>query len=232
MTLQPNLSSDSSEDSSSPAKGWVGQLDNSTFSLQESIGGWRGALESLLPGLVFVVAYIATRDLTWPLILSGGIAIAFIGVRLVQRSSLTQAFSGMIGVLIGVAWAALSGQATNYFAWGLVTNAVFCALMVVSLLIRKPAVLFLMQYGFGLPPDWRDESWGPLLLKRAALATWVWVGVFGIRLSAQLPLYLGGHVVSLGVVKLILGLPLFAVGAWITWVLLRGIVPAKVEEDA
>lgn len=209
-----------------PARqGWVGQLDQQQFSVADSIGGWRGAVESLLPGLVFVVAYVLTRTLVWPLALSGGIALVFIVVRLLQRSSLTQASAGMLGVLVGVIWAALSGRAENYFAWGLITNAGFALLMLISLLARRPAIVLLMEFAVGLPSGWRQQPWGPLLQRRGTWATWVWVAVFSVRLAVQAPLYFGGHVVGLGVWKLVLGLPLFALGGWLTWVLMRGIAP-------
>ncbi len=210
---------------------WAQQLDSSSFSIQESIGGWRGAMESLLPGLVFVVAYVATRDLYWPLILSGGLAGVFVVARLIQRSTLTQAFAGMFGVLIGVVWAALSGKAENYFAWGLITNAVFLLAMLISLLARRPAVSLIVQSAVGLPAGWRDAPGAALFLKRSAAATWVWVAVFAIRLAVQAPLYFGGHVAWLGILKLVLGLPLFAVAGWLNWVLLRGVMPQQEEES-
>ncbi len=216
---------------SSRGPAWARQLDDSTFSFAESIGGWRGALESLLPGLIFVVAYVVTKGLWWPLVLSGGTAALFVLIRILQRSTLTQAFAGVFGVLIGVAWAGLSGKAENYFAWGLLTNAFFLLLMLVSLLVRRPAMLLLMQFAVGLPDGWKDQPWAPLLRKRTALATWVWVAVFGLRLGVQAPLYFGGQVVGLGVLKLLMGLPLFAIGGWLTWVLLRRVVPASAEEN-
>lgn len=209
-----------------PRGGWIGQLDQQQFSLAESIGGWRGAVESLLPGLVFVVAFVVTRTMVWPLALSGGVAVIFIAVRLIQRSTLTQAGAGMVGVLIGVVWAALSGRPENYFAWGLLTNAGFLLLMLLSIVVRRPLVLLLMEFAIGLPADWREAKWAPVLRRRGAEATWVWVAVFGIRLAVQAPLYFSGQVVGLGVLKLVMGLPLFAVGGWLTWVLMRGIVPA------
>lgn len=205
---------------------WAQQLDSNQFSLQESIGGVRGAAESLLPGLVFVVAYVATRELSWPLILSGGLAAIFVIARLVQRSTLTQAFAGMFGVLIGVVWAALSGKAENYFAWGLITNAAFLAVMLLSLVLRKPMVAWLVQSAVGLPPNWKELPDAAVFYRRAVWATWIWVGVFAIRLAVQVPLYFGGHVAWLGVLKLLLGLPLFAVAGWLNWVLLRSVVPS------
>ncbi|WP_099331949.1 DUF3159 domain-containing protein [Actinomyces minihominis] len=210
--------------------GWVKQLDREEFSVVDSIGGWRGAVESLAPGLIFVVAYVASRDLFWPLVLSGGLAAVFVVIRLFQRSSLSQAFAGMFGVLIGVVWAALSGQAENYFAWGLITNAAFLVAMLISLIVRRPALLLLMEFAIGLPADWKSAEWAPLLRKRATYATWVWVLVFGLRLGVQAPLYFGGQVVGLGVLKLVMGLPLFAVAGWLTWVLLRGFAPVASRE--
>lgn len=219
--------------SAANGRGWVGQLGNESFSLSQSIGGVRGAIESLLPGLVFVVAYVVTRDLKWTLILSGGIALIFVVVRLIQRTPVTQAFAGLLGVGIGVIWAALSGRAENYFAWGIITNAAFFALFLISILIRRSLMGLLVQFMYGLEPGWKRTPDGALLALRCTQASWVWVAVFGIRLAAQLPLYLGQHVALLGTVKLVLGLPLFALGGWLTWVLLRGVVPAvKKEEEA
>jgi len=53
-------------------------------------------------------------------------------------------------------------------------------------------------------------------------ATWLWAGLFALRLLVQLPLYLAGAVVALGVARTAMGLPLFALGLWLTWLLVRG----------
>ncbi len=211
----------------SNGRGWIGQLENEEFSLKESIGGMRGAVESLLPGLVFVVAYVITRDLTTTLVLAGGIAVIFLFVRLLQRTPITQAFAGLLGVAIGVVWAAMSGRAENYFAWGIITNLVFFTIFLLSIIVRRPLVAVLIKLLYGLPDDWKTTEDGRVLAKRSMQASWVWVAVFGIRLAAQVPLYFGEHIVALGTVKLVLGLPLFALGGWLTWVLLRGVIPRE-----
>lgn len=132
---------------------------------------------------------------------------------------------------IGVVWAALSGRAENYFAWGMITNLAFAAVFVVSILMRRSAVGLIVQMVYGLPPGWKKTVDGTILAKRSAQASWVWVGVFGLRLAAQVPLYYAGQIVALGTVKLVLGLPLFALAGWLTWVLLRGVIPAVVAEQ-
>ena len=46
-------------------------------------------------------------------------------LRLVQRTPVTQAVGGLLGVLVGVVWAWQSGRAEDYFAMGLWTNAAY-----------------------------------------------------------------------------------------------------------
>ena len=49
----------------------------------------------------------------------------------------------------------------------------------------------------------------------------MWAGLFSLRLAVQLPLYLAGAVVALGVARIAMGVPLFAIGIWLTWLLMR-----------
>ena len=52
-------------------------------------------------------------------------------------------------------------------------------------------------------------------------ASLLWAALFGLRLAVQLPLYLAGAVVALGVARTAMGLPLFALGLWLTYRLVR-----------
>ncbi len=214
------------------SSGWVGQLSQDDFSLSDSIGGVRGSIESVLPGLVFVITYVLTYDLKLTLILSSVIALAFLALRLIQRTSPVQAFAGIFGVAIGVAWAALSGKAENYFAWGLIANGASSLAALVSVLVRHPLVALVFVPMLGLPQGWKDLPAGRTLLKRSAIATWVWAVIFGLRFVIQGLLFLDQNTVALGTVKLVMGLPLFALGAWATWVLLRGELAAIEEQTA
>jgi hypothetical protein len=45
--------------------------------------------------------------------------------------------------------------------------------------------------------------------------------LFLVRLAVQLPLYLAGAVVALGIARTAMGLPLFGLGLWLTWRLVR-----------
>lgn len=214
------------------------------FSLAEAIGGVRGLVESLAPGLVFVVVFVASSNLTWSLVASVGVAVVAVAVRLVQRTPVTQALGGLLGVVIGVIWAWRSGEGRNYFAWGLWTNGAYLVALTVSILVRWPfvGVVEALRAGWGPggrtsqaatvdePSEPSEEPTAPAwtawrsdrsLRRRYALVTWLWVAMFGLRLVVQVPLYNQGEVGWLGTARLVMGVPLWALVLWLTWVLVR-----------
>lgn len=203
-----------------PGRG-VRALAGEEFSVAEAIGGLRGLVESVLPGLVFVVVYLLTRDLVPALVASAGVALAAVAVRLVQRTPVTQAFSGLVGVGIGVLWAWRTGEAENYFAWGLWVNVAWALGALVSILAGWPAVGVVVSLVRGEDMGWRRDPARARLRRRYVAATWLWVALFGARLAVQVPLYLRGEeaVGWLGTAKLAMGVPLFALGLWVTWLL-------------
>lgn len=214
------------------APSWSARLGGEDFSLSDAVGGPRGVAESLLPGVIFVATYVATGDLWWTIGLSAGVSILFVALRLVQRTPVTQAFAGFLGVLIGILWAASSGKAENYYAWGLLTNLTYGVILLLSIAVRQPAAAWAVQFLWGLPAGWKRAPQFRVLYQRCVWVTAIWAAVFIIRLSVQSPLYFSGAVASLGVAKLVLGLPLFALAVWSTWVLLREMQPAKAVQSA
>jgi len=68
-----------------------------------------------------------------------------------------------------------------------------------------------------------DMSWrkDPRQVRDFSRASWVWVVLFSLRLAVQLPLYLADAVTALGVARIAMGIPLFAVGIWLSWLILR-----------
>lgn len=196
-------------------------LTGEDFSFADAIGGVRGLVESTLPGLVFVVVFVVTRELTPSLVASLVVAVAAVVVRLVQRTPVTQAFSGVLGIVVGVVWAWWSGKAQNFYAGGLLANAGYLAAMVISIAVRWPAVGVVVGLLRGEGHQWRTEPERARERRRYVWATWVMAAVFALRLAVQVPLYLAGEdaVAALGTAKLAMGVPLFAVALWITWLL-------------
>ncbi|HWS58107.1 MAG TPA: DUF3159 domain-containing protein [Actinotalea sp.] len=201
-----------------PGARGVRQLVAADFSVADAIGGWRGLVESIAPGLGFVVVYVATHEITPSLVASLAVAGVAVIARLATRSPLTQAFSGVVGVLIGVVWAWRSGEAEDYFAWGLVTNVLFAVGMLVSILVRWPAVGVVVGLIRQTGTGWRSD---PGHVRRYTIATWFWFGLFAVRLAVQVPLYLNAEVAWLGSARLVMGVPLWALTLWLTWILVR-----------
>lgn len=205
-----------------PAAGrGVRVLAGEEFSLAEAVGGVRGLVESALPGLVFVVLYLATRQLVPTLVASGAVAAVAVLVRLLQRTPATQAFSGVVGVGIGVLWASRTGEAQDFFAWGLWVNGAWLAGTAVSALVGWPVVGVVVSLLRGEDMSWRKDAGAAILRRRYVWATWLWAGMFAARLAVQLPLYLQGEdaVGWLGTARLVMGVPLFALVLWVTWLL-------------
>ncbi|MGC5616263.1 DUF3159 domain-containing protein [Georgenia sp. Z1491] len=208
----------------------LGQVAAEDFSLADSIGGVRGVIEAVAPGAVFVVAFVIWRELTIPLVASLAVAVVLCAIRLVQRTPLTQALSGLLGVGIGVVWAWRSGQAEDFFAWGLYVNAAYALGLVIAILVRWAPIGVLVELLKGRGMQWRTDPEAAPLRRRYVAASWLWVGVFAARLAVQVPLYLAGEVAALGVARLVMGIPLFALAAWFTWALVRerpGTAPAQ-----
>lgn len=219
---------------------WARQLDEESFSFEEAIGGWRGLVESVLPGLVFVVCFIATREVVVTSLLSAATALLALGARLVQRQSVSQALSGFLGVAIGAVWALASGRGEDFYSFGLIVSALFLLGVLVTILIGRPFVSLGVGAFWGLDRGWASSGRLAPLAKRCLGLSWMWAGVFALRLAVEVPLWRIGAVAQLGVAKLILGLPLFALAAWATWLGLRpfaglakaaGTAPGDADED-
>lgn len=197
------------------------QLRSEEFSWKAAVGGWRGVIESALPVLVFVIVFLMTSNLWVTAAAASAIALIFFGVRILSRQPVTQALSGLMGVAIGVVWALASGREENYFAVGLVNAALFFTVLVLSLVLKKP----LMALGCGvvwqLPSGWMKEAAHRPLYRRCVHLTWLWAALFLVRFIVQLPLWWFAMLEALAAAKLVLGIPLFAIVVWVTWMGLR-----------
>jgi len=183
--------------------------------MSSAIGGWRGLIDSSLPGAVFVLAYLVTGSKLSVAIWAAVIAGALIAVlRLVRRESLQQVLSGFIGVAFAAWLATRTGKAENFYLPGLLTNAAYALGLAISCVVGHP----LLGYGVGAATGdltgWRSV---PEQRRAYALATWMFVALFLGRILIEGPLYLAGNVAALGIVKLILGWPALALTAFLAY---------------
>ena len=80
-------------------------LADEEFSLHSVLGGARGVAEAVLPGLVFLGAYLISGALVYSALASALCSVIFTVIRIAQRQAVVQAISGLFGVAIAVVWA-------------------------------------------------------------------------------------------------------------------------------
>jgi hypothetical protein len=195
-----------------------------------ALGGWGALLDIGLPWIAFLIVYrVSDGDLQLSLIVAIGCAGAVALLRLLRKQPLRNIVGGFIGVLIAAYVANRSGRAEDVYLPGLLINLGYGALYLLTVIFRWP--LFGVIYGVLTQTGtaWRKD---PAMLRAFSRATMVFVGLFTIRLVVQLPLYLTGSLNALGIAKVALGLPLYAVALWLAYVVLRATLPAEKWDEA
>jgi hypothetical protein len=188
-------------------------------SLAEAVGGPLGMLETALPAVAFVVAYsVSGQDTNTAAVVAVALALVLAVARLARRESPRHALSGLFGVALAAFIATRSGRAEDFFLPGLLANAAYASAFLISLAVRRPLVGVIVRQ---LEPHDERGHESPGRRRAFERATWMWAGLFLLRLAVQLPLYLAGAVVALGVARTAMGLPLFALGLWLTWLMVR-----------
>ncbi len=193
--------------------------------LLAAIGGVRGLVESILPGLGFLVTYTITHNLVPSVLAPLGLALVFIVVRVVTRQPATTALAGALGIGISAALALLTGNANDNFVPGFFINSGVVLVMIVSLIARRPFVGVIVGLLLG-DDDWRRN---PAKLRVATVATILWAALSAVRLAVQVPLYLAQSTEALAATKLLMGVPLYAALLWVTWLLVRTAWRAREE---
>jgi hypothetical protein len=222
----------------------LAQAGKADFSLAQAVGGPRGVVEAVLPGLLYVVVFTATRDLKWAIAVSVGAAVLAVLARVVTRSSPSQALAGVVGVVVCALVAKETGEARDYYVPGFFVN-IGSGLLYLASTIRFPAFTVpgtSVRVGPGPFPvlgvviglltgehfRWRHD---PARLRAYQRVTWLFAALFAARLLVQVPLYFANQVGALGIARLVMGLPLFALAVWITWLVLRAVPPARPDDE-
>jgi hypothetical protein len=183
--------------------------------MASAIGGWRGLVDGSLPAAVFLIVYLVDDHALPPAIwaaVGAGVLIAIL--RLVRHQSVQQVLTGFIGVAFSAWLVSRTGKAEDFYLPGLLINVAYGVGLAISCLVGHP----LLGYGVGAATGditgWRRV---PEQRRAYTLATWFFVAVFALRLAVQLPLYLAGQVGALGVARLLMGWPLFALAALLSF---------------
>lgn len=203
--------------------------------LSEAIGGWRGAVESAIPTLVFALTWAFTQDLKRSLLAAGLCVVVLLLVRVVQRQDPRFIAYAAVGVGISAFFALRSGQAEDAFLPGMIQNGGLLVLLLVTNLVRWPLFGFVVAVAepeaFTEDPTWWHKH--PGIVTVAMRLAWVLVGLNTLRLLIMVPLYLAEQVGALAVAKVALGWPAYlvavtAMGA----ILVRGSTPIDLPRRA
>ncbi len=188
--------------------------------MNRALGGPLGIAESTVPAAAFVIVLTASgQDITLAAVVAVGLALVLTIARVVRRQSPVYALAGVAGVAVAGYVAQRTGRAEDFFLPGLLINIAYAGIYLVSILVGRPLIgLIVAGLSGGGDGSWHRD---PVRRRADARASWGGVGLFLLRIAVQLPLYLAGAVVALGVARVAMGLPLFAVGIWLSWLLLR-----------
>ncbi|MEL0273595.1 MAG: DUF3159 domain-containing protein [Pontimonas sp.] len=195
--------------------------------LWSAVGKTRGLIESVGPGLGFLITYTLTGDVVPSVAAPVALSILFIVVRLFQRTALLPALAGLVGIAASAGIALWSGRAEDNFVLGFGANALWLVLLLGSLALRRPLLGYLAGSLAG-DTSWRDQAGTRHV---AYVTTWLWAALFALRLAIQVPMYLSASITALAATKLIMGLPLYAAWLWVTWLLYRAVYGSKATES-
>jgi Protein of unknown function (DUF3159) len=195
--------------------------------LLEQLGGIRGVAASVVPVVVFVAVnpFAGLQPAIWA---SVGVALA-VGVwRLVRQEALQPAVSGILGVGLCAFIAYRTGEARDFFLYGIWFSLVAGLALVLSVLLRRPLVGVLWSALSGSKHGWRAH-------RRARfgfdLATMVWAMVLLSRFVVQRYFYDQHQTDLLGIARLTMGLPLTVLAALVTIWAIRRAMRSEIKES-
>ena len=201
--------------------------------LLSAVGGRRGSVETGLPTVAFVLAWILWQNVKVAVIASAAIVLVSLVVRLATRQTPRYVLTAIAATAIAAFVALRSGRAEDAFLPGILTNAAWAVAALLSVVVRWPVVGFMVAAGDPKqmaedPTAWRRDRGLVTVCQRL---TMVFVVLFAVRVMVMFPLYLAEQVTLLGVAKIALGLPAYAVALTVMGMMLvRGKTPLTVPD--
>ncbi|HEY5821989.1 MAG TPA: DUF3159 domain-containing protein [Propionibacteriaceae bacterium] len=198
------------------------------YQLSQTFGGIRGMLEAAIPFVAFTIAWVVDRQLYPALAAAVGAALVLAAIRLIQRQSLKYVAQAVIPTAIAALVATRTGRAEDIFLPGILYNGGLAVLSLLTIVIRRPLVGFIIGAAINDPTGWiKDKG----LVKMSMKLTAVLAVPYVLRFVIQLPLFLAGAVIPLAVAKVALGWPLLLAALFVIGLLLsKGKTP--IEDSA
>lgn len=208
---------------SAPASGeagLVGPLD------LRRIGGVRGILEIGLPGIVYA-GVVVVGGLVPALVAALSTGVVMLVLRLVVsrgRRDVRRALLGFAGVLLATVVARQTGQAVDFYLPHLLSQVAAGGTFLAFQAARRPFMGVTFARMFGERHTWRHD---PERLHAYANASWIWIGMYALRLAALSSFYLLDLLVPLAVGRVVLGWPLYILAGYLAWVAIGRPAPRR-----
>jgi hypothetical protein len=191
------------------------------------LGGVRGALESILPPLVFISVYLglggdATQDLTWAIVAAVGLAAVFTVWRLIEGKHPARALGSMLIVLVSAYIAGRTGSAADFFWPRVLLNAASALAFVFANVIGWPLIGVILGPLVGTRMSWRQD---PDLMRAYKRASWPWALLNAFRAALLIAFIDGNNLWALAVSgAFFYGLTIVTIAA--SWWLIKRSLPA------
>jgi len=187
------------------------------------LGGPWGAIESMAPTVLFVLAYFASgNNLSVAVGVALGAAIILAAIKVARREKPVRVLSGLLGVAIAALFAAYQDDPLGFFQIRVLANVLSALAFAGSILIRRPLMGVIIGPIMGTGMRWRQD---PDLFKAYSRVTWLWAILSLVRAAIQIPLIQAGQLAWLGATPfLFYGLVALTIAAsW--WVIKKTLPP-------
>ena len=191
--------------------------------LRVLLGGPWGAVESMAPTVLFVLAYFASgSNLGVAVGVALGVAVVLAGIKIARREKPIRVLSGLLGVAIAALFAAYQDDPLGFFQIRVLANILSALVFAGSILIRRPLMGVIIGPVMGTGMRWPQD---PDLLRAYSRVTWLWAILSLVRAAIQIPLIQAGQLAWLGATPfLFYGLVALTIAA--SWWVIRRTLPA------
>lgn len=196
--------------------------DASDHPLRVLIGGPRGAIESILPPLLFVSVFVATSSIGWAVGVAVALAVAFAIWRIAEGKRPTRVIWALLVVMICAYVAVKTNSAVAFFWPRVLINLISALAFAVSILVRWPLLGVIVGPIVGTRMRWRQD---PDLVRAYGRASWLWVALCLLRAAVLFPLIENNLLWGLAVTGAIF-YGLVALTVVLSWRVIRRSLPA------
>lgn len=160
-------------------------------------------MDAVIPPLVFAIAN-ALVDFSVAFWISIGSSLLFIFIRLIRRQPFRYALGGLAAALLAGGLSRLLDYAGAFYLPALVNDGVTVAILLLSILVKRPAVAFTSFVTRRWPLDW---YWHPRVRPAYSEVTAIWVVFFAAKLAVQYYFYRMNDLSALAVFNVAGGWP-------------------------